>query len=218
MKKQIVLVMALLLIATAMAYAYDDGDFQVWNTDVEELKISDNSKMAFEQEFRWGDNADEFFYQHYDIGFFYSLKKYLNVGGGYRYIYESKKRRFRLEREPYVTLSLLWDSKGFKFEDRSRLEYRNFQYQADAWRYRNKLSMKFPWKYTKMEIQPYVSDEMLFSLSATNQLNQNRASAGIGMNLTKNVKAEIYYMLQIMKNSGKWIDANVVGTKLKVAF
>lgn len=218
MKKQIVLVMALLLIITAMAYAYDDGDFQIWNTDVEEMKINDNSKIVFEQEFRLGDNADEFFYQHYDIGFFYNLKKYLNVGAGYRYIYEAKKRRFRLEREPYVTLSLLWDSKGFKFEDRSRMEYRNFQYQADAWRYRNKLSMKFPRKYTKMEIQPYVSDEMLFSLSATNQLNQNRASAGIGMNLTKNVKAEIYYMLQTMKSSGKWIDANVLGTKLKIAF
>ncbi|MDP2921856.1 MAG: DUF2490 domain-containing protein [Candidatus Omnitrophota bacterium] len=218
MKKQIVLIMALLLFVTAVAYAYDDGDFQVWNTDVEEMKINDKSKIAFEQEFRWGDNADEFFYQHYDIGFFYNLQKYLNVGAGYRYIYESKKRRFRLERSPYVTLSLLWDSKGFKFEDRSRLEYRSFQYQADAWRYRNKISMKFPWKYTKMEIQPYMSDEMLFSLSATNQLNQNRASAGIGMNLTKNIKGEIYYMLQTMKSSGKWIDANVVGTKFKISF
>jgi hypothetical protein len=218
MKKQIVLVGALLLIVTAMAYAYDDGDFQIWNTDVEEMKINDKSKVAFEQEFRWGDNADEFFYQHYDIGFFYNLKKYLNVGGGYRYIYESKKRRFRLERAPYVMMSLLWDSKGFKFEDRRRLEYRSFQYQADAWRYRNKLSMKCPWKYTKMEIQPYLSDEMLFSLSATNQLSQNRASAGIGMNLTKNVKGEVYYMLHTMKSSGKWIDANVVGTKLKIAF
>jgi Protein of unknown function (DUF2490) len=218
MRKAAVLFMALLFTMAVKAFAYDDNDFQIWNTDVEEMKINDKSKIAFEQEFRWGDNADEFFYQHYDIGFFYSIQKYLNIGGGYRYIYETKNRKFRLEREPYVTLSLLWDSKGFKFEDRSRLEYRNFQYQADAWRYRNKLTMKCPWKYTKMEIQPYLSDEMLFSLSATNQLSQNRASAGIGMNLTKSVKAEIYYMLQTMKSSGKWTDANVLGTKFKIAF
>jgi len=218
MKKAIILIAILLFSAASMVFAYDDNDFQVWNTDVEEMKINDKSKIAFEQEFRWGDNADEFFYQHYDIGFFYNLEKYLNIGAGYRYIYESKKRRFRLERAPYVTLSLLWALKGFKFEDRSRMEYRSFQYQADAWRYRNKLSMKCPWKYTKMEIQPYLSDEMLFSLSATNQLSQNRASLGIGMNLTKNVKAEIYYMLQTIKSSGKWIDANVLGTKFKIAF
>jgi len=97
MKKQIVLVMVLLLIVTAVAYAYDDGDFQVWNTDVEELKINNNSKIAFEEEFRWGDNADEFYYHHYDAGFFYNLEKYLNIGGGYRYIYELKKGKFKPE-------------------------------------------------------------------------------------------------------------------------
>jgi hypothetical protein len=218
MKKQIVLIMALLLVSTAMAYAYDDNDFQIWNTDAEEMKINDNSKIVFEQEFRWGDNADEFYYHHYDAGFVYNLEKYLNIGGGYRYIYELKKGKFKPERAPYVTMSLLWGLNGFKFEDRSRMEYRSFQYQADAWRYRNKISIKTPWKYTKIGIQPYLSDEMLFSLSATNQLSQNRASAGISMDMAKNMKAEIYYMLQTAKSSGRWTDTNVLGTKFKIAF
>jgi len=218
MKKQIVLVMVLLLIVTAVAYAYDDGDFQVWNTDVEELKINNNSKIAFEEEFRWGDNADEFYYHHYDAGFFYNLEKYLNIGGGYRYIYELKKGKFKLEKEPYVTATLLWDLKGLKFEDRNRIEYRNFQYQADSWRYRNKIAVKLPWKFTKIAIQPYLSDEIFVSFGGTNQFNQNRFSSGISMSLTKNVKAEVYYMLQDGKSSGKWTDTNVLGTKLKVAF
>jgi hypothetical protein len=218
MKKQIVLVMALLLIVTAMVYAYDDGDFQVWNTDVEEFKINDNSKMTIEEEFRWGDNIDEFYYHHYDAGFFYTLEKYLNIGGGYRYIYELKKGRFKPERAPYATATLLWDLKGFKFEDRNRMEYRNFQYQADSWRYRNKIAVKLPWKFTKIAIQPYLSDEIFVSFGGTNQFNQNRFSSGIGINLTKNVKAEAYYMLQAAKSSGKWTDTNVLGTKLKVAF
>ncbi|MDP2911690.1 MAG: DUF2490 domain-containing protein [Candidatus Omnitrophota bacterium] len=218
MKKQIVLVMALLLIVTAMAYAYDDGDFQVWNTDVEEFKINNNSKIALEEEFRWGDNANEFYYQHYDAGFFYNLEKYLNIGGGYRHIYELKNGKFKQESEPYITATLLWDIKGFKFEDRNRMEYRYFDYQADSSRYRNKITMKLPCNLTKIGIQPYLSDEIFISFGGTNQFNQNRFSSGIGMNLTKNVKAEIYYMLQSAKSSGKWTDINVLGTKLKVAF
>ena len=218
MKKQIVLVMALLLIVTATAYAYDDGDFQVWNTDVEEFKINNNSKITLEEEFRWGDNAEEFYYHHYDMGFFYNLQKYLNIGGGYRYIYELKKGKFKLEKEPYVTATLLWDLKGLKFEDRNRMEYRNFQYQADSWRYRNKIAVKLPWKFTKIAIQPYLSDEIFVSCGGTNQFNQNRFSSGISMSLTKNVKAEVYYMLQSAKSSGKWTDTKVLGTKLKVAF
>jgi len=218
MKKQIVLVMALLLVTTAMAYAYDDGDFQVWNTDAEELTIKDNLKVTFEEEFRWGDNSDEFYYHHYDAGLFYNLEKYLSIGGGYRYIYELKKGKFKLEREPYATAALFWDIKGLKFENRNRIEYRNFQYQADSWRYRNKIAVKLPWKITKIGIQPYLSDEAFFSFGGTNQFNQNRVSSGVSMSLTKNIKAEAYYMLQSAKGSGRWSDASVLGTKLKIVF
>jgi len=218
MKKQIVLVMALLLIVTAHAYAYDDGDFQVWNTDVEEFKVNNDLKVALEEEFRWGDNADEFYYQHYDAGFSYNLKKVLSIGGGYRHIYELKKGKFKQESDPYIAAVLSWDFKGFKFEDRNRIEYRYFNYQADSSRYRNKVTMKLPWKFTKAGIQPYLSDEIFVSFGGTNQFNQNRFSSGFSFNPAKNIKAEIYYMLQGTRSPGKWKDTNVLGAKLKVAF
>ena len=206
-----------MIIPTAV-YAYDDGDFQVWNTDAGEFKINNDSKIALEEEFRWGDNANEFYYHHYDIGFFYNLKKYLNIGGGYRHIYELKKGKFKLENEPYLTATLLWDIKGFKFDDRNRMEYRHFDYQADSGRYRNKVTVKLPWKFTRIEIQPYLSDEIFVGFGGTNQFNQNRFSCGLGMNLTKNIKAEIYYLLQSSKASPHWTDTNVLGTKVKMAF
>ena len=222
MRKRILITILILsifsIILIIKLYAYDDGDFQVWNTDVEEFKISDDSKLALEEEFRWGDNANDFFYHHYDIGYFYNLRKYLNVGGGYRHIYELKKGKFKQENEPYVAATLLWDLLGFKFEDRNRMEYRHFDYQSDSWRYRNKFTMKLPWKFTKIELQPYLSDEILIGFGTTNQFNQNRFSSGLGMNLTKNIKAEIYYMLVSSKSPGRWLDANVLGTKLKIAF
>lgn len=93
MKRIIFIIIGLVLVLAAKIYAYDDGDFQIWNTDVEEFKINNDSKIALEEEFRWGDNADEFYYHHYDIGFFYNLKKYLNIGGGYRYIYKGVEER-----------------------------------------------------------------------------------------------------------------------------
>ncbi|MDP2923488.1 MAG: DUF2490 domain-containing protein [Candidatus Omnitrophota bacterium] len=218
MKGKIIFLTTIIILTGSCVYAYDDGDFQVWNTDVEELKINNDAKIALEEEFRWGDNASEFYYQHYDVGFFYNLKKYLNIGGGYRHIYELKKGKFMVENEPYVTANLLWDLLGFKFDDRSRMEYRHFDYQTDSWRYRNKITAKLPWKFTRIEIQPYLSDEIFVGFGTISEFNQNRFSSGLAMNLTKNVKAEIYYMLQSTKSSGKWVDANVLGTKLKIAF
>jgi hypothetical protein len=218
MRGKFFVLLGMVFLLAAPAYAFDDHDFQVWNTDSEEFKINKDSKIVFEQEFRWGDNASEFFYQHYDVGFFYNLEKFLNVGGGYRRVYEEKKDKFRVEDEPYVTTTLLWDLKGFKFEDRSRLEYRYFDYQSDSWRYRNKITAKLPCKFTKLEIQPFISDEIFIGFNGSSQFNQNRFSSGLGMNLTKNIKAEIYYMLQSSKGSDVWSDTNVLGTKVKIAF
>lgn len=142
MKREILLVVVLALMIIGSAYAYDDGDFQLWNTDVEEYSINKDAKIALEEEFRWGDNTTEFYYQHYDIGFFCNLGKRLNAGAGYRHIYELKKGDFKPENSPYITASLLWGFEGFKFEDRSRIEYRHFDYQGDSWRYRNKITLK----------------------------------------------------------------------------
>jgi len=218
MKKKIFAIAGLVLFLSIKAHAYDNGDFQVWNTDVEELKVNDKTKIALEEEFRWGDNANEFYYHHYDLGLFYNLNKYLNVGGGHRQIYELKSGYFKPEEAPYVTATLFGDLKGFKFDDRNRVEYRHFSYQTDSWRYRNKFTIKFPWKFTKIEIQPYVSDEMLIVFGAIDQFNENRFSPGISFNLTKNIKAELYYMLRSTKGRDTWVDTNVLGTKLKIAF
>jgi hypothetical protein len=212
------MLICLLCIPGIKAYAYDDHDFQVWNTDTEELRISEDLKLALEEEFRWADNANEFYYHHYDAGLSYKLEKWLNIGGGYRHVYELKKGKFKLENEPYLTATLFWSLKEIKFEDRSRLEYRYFDYQSDSCRYRNKFNVKSPWKFTKIEIQPYISDEIFISFDGATELSQNRLSPGLAMNLTKNLKAETYYMLQSAKSSGRWSDINVLGIKLKVTF
>lgn len=219
MRKVMSAVAVVVLLFTAKVYAYDDGDFQIWNTDVEEVKINKDLKLALEEEFRWGDNVKEFYYQHYDAGLSYSLEKWLNIAAGYRQVYELVKGKFKPENEPYITVALLWDLEGLKFEDRSRMEYRDFNYKDDSWRYRNKLTLKFPWKFTKLDIQPYLSDEIFVVFGGVpSNFNQNRFASGIGMNLAKNLKAEVYYMLQSTKGSGKWIDTNVLGTKLKITF
>jgi len=217
-KPKIIFLAVLFMILVSRAYAYDDGDFQVWNTDIEEVKLNKDLKFALEEEFRWGDNASEFFYQHYDAGIFYNLNKWLNVGGGYRQVYELKSAKFKEENEPYLTATLSYQ-KQWVFESRNRLEYRHFDYQVDSWRYRNKFTLKFPWKFTRIEVQPYLADEVLVNFgSGTNQLSQNRFSSGMGTNLTKNLKAEIYYMLVSTKGTDTWTQANVLGAKLKLSF
>jgi len=213
---------AFLISAASSAYAYDDGDFQVWNTVAEEMKLNKESKLVFEQEFRLGDNASNLYYQHYDVGYIYTPNKHFNVGIGYRYIRELKNKSFKVENDPYLIATLFWELAGFKFDSRSRFEYRTFNFnQVDSGRYRNKLTVKGPWKFTKLQIQPYLADEAFIRFNGTD-FNRNRFFAGFSLNITKNLKGELYYMLQSTKNYSKfestWTQANVLGTKLKLAF
>lgn len=214
------IIIALSLFLISKLYAYDDGDFQVWNTDVEELQLKKNLKLVFEEEFRWANDASEFYYQHYDAGLAYALNKTWTVGGGYRQIYSrtAVNKPWRAESDPYLFFTYFGELAGFKFDDRSRFEYQYYSYQDDTGRYRNKLTIKAPWKFTKLEIQPFISDEFFMMIGGDQGLNQNRLSAGFNFNLTKNLKAEIYYMLLSSKSASIWKDYNVLGTKVKVSF
>lgn len=220
-KKAFVLA-ALFLSMITGTYAYDDDDgaFQVWLTTAQEFKVAkDKLKIALEEEFRWGDDAREFYYQHYDLGMAYALSKNWDIGGGYRQVYElNNKGKFKEENEPYIIATLKLSLGKFSFNSRNRFEYRHFDYKADSGRYRNKFTLKYPLKVAKFEVQPFVSDEIFFGFGGTNQFNQNRFTSGLGFDIIKNIKGEIYYMLVTVKRPTGWYDSNVLGIKVRMVF
>ncbi len=58
MRKLLTSICILIFTATGSGYGYDNGDFQVWNTDAQDFKLNKKLKIAFEQEFRFGDDAN----------------------------------------------------------------------------------------------------------------------------------------------------------------
>lgn len=221
MKKIVLIAVVAILFLSANAFAYDDGDFQIWNTDVEEVQLKKDLKLVLEQEFRWGNNSSEFYYQHYDAGLAYAIDKTWAVGAGYRQIYQrsNTNRPWQAESSPYAFVTYATEFAGFKFDDRNRLEFQYFSYQNETGRYRNKFTVKAPWKFTKLEIQPFVSEEIFIMIGNSQGFNQNRASGGLAISPMKNLKAELYYMLLSLKSSvGVWKDYNILGTKFKVSF
>ena len=215
--KFIILVLCLTLISFK-AYAYDDGDFQIWNSDAQDIKIGKATKFTMEQEFRWGDNASEFFYQHYDWGFAWAFDKRFELALGYRLIFEKVKRKWMEEDDIYTNLTWKQDIWKFKLEDRNRIEYRHFRFAIDQARYRNKLLIKYPFEFKGMKIAPYTSDEIFVS-SNSRGFNQNRFQSGLEIELTKYIKFDVSYMLQSIRGKGdKWYEANVLWLKNKIAF
>lgn len=202
------------------AYAYQEGDFQIWHTEAQDIAIVKGAKAAFEQEFRYWNDASELHYQHYDFGLVLSPNKHFDLGLFYRQIYERRKTagKFLPEECPNINATIKYSFWGFDLEDRNRFEYRIFDYQDSNCRYRNKVTLKLPWSFTPWKIRPYFADEIFVRIDDSVIFNQNRFTAGIGMEFWKNIKGEAYYLLKSDRGRTKWTDANVLGLKLKVSF
>lgn len=202
----------------ASGYAFDDGDFQYWNTEAISWKISDDWKLSLEEEFRYANAAKDVYYQHSDLGFTYSgLAKWLDLGANYRQVYEENKNRWLAENRPHLNATLKWKIDEWSFSNRSRFEYRNREDREDFWRYRNKFTLKTPFKVTGFSIQPYIADEVFYDFDVET-VNKNRLFGGFELSLTKNLKADIYYFWESSEKNDDWNDTNTLGTKLTLQF
>ncbi len=216
--KKILCIMVVAMVMSVNAYAYDNGDFQIWNTDYQDVKVIKDVKLTMEQEFRFGENASEFYYQHYEWGAVFGFDKMLDIALCYRLILDKYKHKWREEDQPNANATLKFDLWKFKFDDKNRIEYRHFRFKEDSVRYRNKFGLKLPLDFLKIKVSPYASDEIFIASDSTG-FNENRFSSGIEFGLTKYVKADIYYMFKSNKiKDDKWNSANVLGTKIKIAF
>ncbi|MBU4376851.1 MAG: DUF2490 domain-containing protein [Candidatus Omnitrophica bacterium] len=218
MKRALFLIAPLIIFVTTPSHAYEDGDFQIWHTENQDMKLTDHAKLTAEEEFRWGDDARELFYQHYDFGAVCTINKNLDLGVNYRLIYEKKSGEFKPENVIHANVTPKLDLWGFKFEDRNRFAYKYFDYQDDYAQYRNKLAIKYPFPLFKLKLEPYVANEMFVDFKDKGGFTQNRLFGGLGIEILKGMKAELYYMFQCKKSSGKWKDANIFGSKFKIAF
>ncbi|MBU4140893.1 MAG: DUF2490 domain-containing protein, partial [Candidatus Omnitrophica bacterium] len=131
--------------------------------------------------------------------------------------FEEKNSDWKYENRPHLNATVKLKLGDFKLSNRGRFEYRNREGADTLWRYRNKFTIKFPFKLTQLEIQPYVADEIFVDFDKE-ELNRNRLYAGFSLKLLKNLKGEIYYLRQSSKKSGRWTDYNVLGTKVKLSF
>lgn len=206
----------IVLLFSPCCYASDDDDFQYWNNESIEGKLSKNWKIKVDEEFRFSDDAGSFYYNHTDIGSFCSLNENLEIGLNYRHIYQKKNKGWDPEYRPHVNVTLKTKLHNFAIKDRSRFEYRMPESASDSWRYRNKLSVDMPFKWKRFNIGPYIADEIFVDFDKK-ELNRNRLYLGFKMKFFKNLQGEIFYLWQSTRGS-KWKDYNVLGTGLKLAF
>ena len=85
--------------------------------------------------------------------------------------------------------------------NRARLEYRDRENEKDVWRYRNRVTVKLPVELTALKLQPYFAEEVFICMNGEG-FNSNRVSSGFNINLSKNIKVDIFYAWQADRAGG----------------
>ena len=209
-----------ILLTSEICFAIDDGDFQYWSSANVSLDIDKDWKITFAEEFRLGDDAGRLYYHHSDLGFVYkSLADWIDLGFNYKQVFErtNSEGEWKQENRPHLNITLKGRLFDLGLSSRSRFEYRDRENKKDLWRYRNKVTVKFPLELTSLKLQPYLAEEVFINFDEED-FNRNRLYAGLSLKLSKNIEAEVYYLRQSSEYGGEWEDINVLGTQLRFHF
>jgi hypothetical protein len=196
-----------------------NGDLEYWQTSALAFDISEDFAFTAAQEFRVGRHNGNPYLHNIDLGLVYKgLADGPDIGFSFKKEYEKDSGgKFRHENRPHLNLTFKRRIFDFDTSNRVRLEHRNRETKEDLFRLRNKTTVKLPYKFTKLKLQPYIADEVFINLGENN-INQNRLSFGLSSKLAKNINVGVYYMWKTSKSTDGWTGTNVIGTQLKFLF
>jgi hypothetical protein len=207
------------VLCNSVCFASRSGHLEYWQTSTLSFDINKDFTFTAVEEFRAGRHNGNPYLHNVDLGLVYKrFADGIDIGLNFKKEYEKDSTgKFRQENRPHLNITF----KGMLFDldtsNRVRLEYRNREKKEDLFRLRNKATVKFPHKFTKLNLQPYIAEEVFVNLGENN-INQSRLSAGFSSKPAKNIKVGVYYMWKTTKITGGWSDTNVIGTQFKVVF
>jgi hypothetical protein len=202
-----------------VCFASQSGNSEYWQGHNIGVDINEDYTFTFSEEMRFGKSGSDPYFHNVVFGLVYKgLADWLDISFDFKKEYErDSSGQFRHENRPNLNLytkGTLWT---IPVSNRSRLEWRDFETKEAVWRFRNKTTIKLPFKVTEFNLQPYIAEEWFINLGENN-VNQNRLSSGFSFKLTENLSACVFYLYKTSKITGGWRDTNVIGTQFKLLF
>lgn len=197
-----------------------------WTDYQLEYGITDRLAFTAEQE-NWYD-TDRFYLEETILMAKVKVFDWFSVAVGDRFVDEREvhdgKRQWRYENRPTLDLLFKHSYEGFTLDWRNRYEYRDKEGADREWmRFRNRLRLRTPWKWTDWKISPYVSEELYYEdrhgLAKDKRLNQMRSLVGLSMKPAEHVTISVFYLLMHKQSSDRgWQPIHVPGIELKLDF
>ncbi|MDR2850251.1 MAG: DUF2490 domain-containing protein [Verrucomicrobiota bacterium] len=186
-------------------------------------------KLETATEQRINNDISDYCYGEYDVGFSYTVNPYVTITPLFRFV-ETRStapgadHSYTGEFRPMLNLNLKYTAADWRFDDRNRFEWRNYEQaeKDECLRYRNRLKISSPWKWTSLKINPFVSGELFQDVTGTKKALQNwELVAGAALSVTDTFGLDLYYMAELKEDAAAHDTrqtANIIGLAAKLNF
>jgi hypothetical protein len=173
----------------------------------------------------------------------YRLSKWFRLGLGWRELYSRKNTAifnkqsmgsppsptylqvsdcdWQVEHRPVADIILTIKSGIWKVENRLRTEYREVQDQDAYFRYRNRLRLESPWRWTRAEVKPWLAWEAYYENNpdwdSGDRLNRHRFFVGLNARLTSVLQIGGYYYWERALRNNVWESNHEIGLGITLA-
>ena len=165
-------------------------------------ELTDRLSAEIETEFAFSDDASTHSATEVDLKLNYEILEWLEGGIGYKQNYSLEAAGWEDENRPYVQAAVKWKWGDWEWKNRAMLEYRMKQDKDEYFRFKNKTTVKSPWKWTKLQINSYVADQIY--IDENDDFYENKTYLGVGLKFFEHVYGDIYYALAVEKDNGDW--------------
>ena len=190
------LIILLFFIGIAFSsFAWDSKDNPIWLSGSVSTKVASNLTLRAQQQIRFRDNGEGYYYRRTGIAFIYRLSPKWIVAPTYRYL-ETREYKEKWAKEHIYLLSLTTGRryKRVDLRPRLRLVYQNNEEIGDTTDVRFKLTVLPSRGYLKWNFRPYIADELLFAVDKELDFYRNRVSTGLRFKPLRALLLDLFIM------------------------
>lgn len=195
------------------AIARDDWEF--WNMETIKTKITDKIGVTLIEEFRFNEDAGNFYTHVQYLGPTYTFNENFGVGILHQMVNSKKNDKWntnhRFDLDAYISAKIY----DFKIDTRTRFER---DVTINTWTYRAKEQISRDILLLNRNYTPYISNEGYLALTPEIKYNENRATLGIKTKFLLGTDIDLYYMNRAKKPKNDWVNSNVLGVSVGYKF
>lgn len=163
------------------------------------------------------DDFGEQFLAYTGGGLGYQLDARWSLRAGYRRAWIRPQGTWLEEDRWYLEAYFADRWRDIRLTNRSRIEFRVFDYRSDDVRLRNEITAEAPWALTALRLRPYLEDELFYS-TQDGRFEANWLGVGLSWGIADGIKLKLGYRWNHFRVGDAWNDRNVIVTGVNLFF